>query len=92
MNIIKIAPVPALVLVGILALTFRSPGGEPARLQDTDLIQVVLTVKTAKSLLASLSDKRLPDPKTLRTVSAALLYSLEHEVVDPPVLPATEDQ
>jgi hypothetical protein len=45
-------------------------------LQDTDLVSVVLTVKTSKALLSALTAKVVPDTATAKAVSLALSRAL----------------
>jgi hypothetical protein len=45
-------------------------------LNDTDIVSVVLTVKTSKALLAALTGKMLPDSPVARVVSLALSSAL----------------
>jgi hypothetical protein len=54
----------------------KGTGGGGGGLSNTDLISVVLSVKTAKTLLSALTAKVVPDTVTAKAVALALSRAL----------------
>lgn len=87
-SILILSFVWAFVLASVMAVTFVSTfADEPvkrAELQDTDLISIVLTVKTAKAAASALETHTRPTADVEKAMLAAIIRALTNYDPGPP--------